>query len=216
MTSQERIAPMGTDVITPGRARRPGTDLPESRRPARAVPDARRPVRPVRRRRPDRPVHPAGPVRPASPAGPSGPGRPGRTLRTGPARQEHSPTRLGQIRLSGPRPGSRVRGGELAAVRPAGRTAFVVLVLGLLAGGLICLLVINTTLAANSIQISRLQQVNQARTVRVQQLQQLVTTGQSASVIEQKARSLGMRPQSQLTFLDLRTHSIRVGKGPAR
>lgn len=91
-----------------------------------------------------------------------------------------------------------------------------VLVLGLLAGGLICLLVINTTLAANSIQITRLQQANQAKTVRVQQLRQLVTADQSASVIEQKARQLGMRPQSRLTFLDLRTHSVKVGKGPAR
>ena len=110
-----------------------------------------------------------------------------------------------------------MQGGQPAAVtRHTGRTAFVVLVLGLLAGGLICLLVVNTTLAANSIEISRLQQANAARTERVQQLQQLVTADQSAAVIARKARKLGMLPLSQLTFLDLRTHSIKVGKGTTR
>lgn len=91
-----------------------------------------------------------------------------------------------------------------------------VLVLGLLAGGLICLLVVNTTLAANSIQITRLQQANAARTERIQQLQQLVTADQSPDVIARKARELGMLPLSQLTFLDTRTHSIKVGKGASR
>ena len=115
------------------------------------------------------------------------------------------------------RPGTRVQGGQpAAAARPAGRTAFVVLVLGLLAGGLICLLVVNTTLAANSIEISRLQQANAVRTERIQQLRQVVTADQSAAVIAQKARRLGMLPLGQLTFLDLRTHSIRVGKDATR
>ncbi len=91
-----------------------------------------------------------------------------------------------------------------------------VLVLGLLAGGLICLLVVNTTLAANSIQITRLQQANAARTERIQQLQQLVTADQSPDVIARKARELGMLPLSQLTFLDTRTPSIKVGKGASR
>jgi hypothetical protein len=115
------------------------------------------------------------------------------------------------------RPGIRVQGGlPAAAARPAGRTAFVVLLLGLLAGGLMCLLVVNTTLAANSIEISRLQHANATRTERIQQLQQLVTADQSAAVIARKARRLGMVPLSQLTFLDLRTHSIKLGKGATR
>lgn len=92
--------------------------------------------------------------------------------------------------------------------------AFVVLVLGLLSGGLICLLVVNTTLAANSIEITNLQQANAARTERIQQLQQLVAADNSAAVIEKKARMLGMRSEQVPTFVDLRTHSIRVGKAP--
>lgn len=111
------------------------------------------------------------------------------------------------------RPGLPVRGGERTAARAPGRTAFVVLVLGLLAGGLICLLVVNTTLASNSIEISRLQRVNAARSERIGQLQQLVTADQSPAVIAREARKLGMVPMSQLRFLDLRTHSLKVGKG---
>ena len=34
-------------------------------------------------------------------------------------------------------------------------------------------------------------------------------------MIAKKALKLGMRPDQQLTFVDLRTHSIRVGKGSA-
>jgi hypothetical protein len=90
----------------------------------------------------------------------------------------------------------------------------VLLVLGLLGGGLVCLLVVNTTLAANSIQISNLQQSNAAKAERVQQLRQEVTTERSASVIEQEAWRLGMRPDPALNFLDLRTRSIRTNSDP--
>jgi cell division protein FtsB len=92
----------------------------------------------------------------------------------------------------------------------------VVLVLGLLAGGLICLLVVNTTLAANSLEISRLQRTNAARTERMQQLQQTVTADQSDAAIAQRARQLGMVPLSRPAFLDLRTHSIKIGNGATR
>ena len=76
---------------------------------------------------------------------------------------------------------------------------------GLLAGGLICLLVINTTLAAGSIRISDLQHSNLVTSQRVQELQQQVTTDQSASAIEQRAYRLGMRTQPKLDFVDLQT-----------
>jgi HAMP domain-containing protein len=99
--------------------------------------------------------------------------------------------------------------------RHAGRTPFVLLLLGLLSGGLVCLLVVNTTLAANSIEISRLQQANSARTERIQQLRQQVAAGTTAAVIEQKARKLGMRPVQAPVFIDLRTASIRAAKATA-
>jgi cell division protein FtsB len=90
------------------------------------------------------------------------------------------------------------------------------LLLGLLGGGLTCLLVVNTTLAANSIQINRLEQANAAGTQQVQQLQQEVAAQQSAAVIAKEARKLGMRPEVVPAFLDLRTHSRTVSSGPAR
>jgi hypothetical protein len=100
-----------------------------------------------------------------------------------------------------------------------GRTSFVLLVLGLLGGGLVCLLVVNTTLAANSIQIGNLQQANAASTQRAQQLQQQVAADRSAAAIEKEAWRLGMRPDQRLTFLDLHGRAIRTGSGagsPAR
>jgi hypothetical protein len=90
------------------------------------------------------------------------------------------------------------------------------LVLGLLGGGLVCLLVVNTTLAANSIQINHLEQGNAGRTQRVQQLQQEVATEQTAAVIAKEARQLGMRPEQVPAFVDLRHRSLRVGKEPMR
>jgi hypothetical protein len=89
-------------------------------------------------------------------------------------------------------------------------------VLGLLGGGLVCLLVVNTTLAANSIQINHLEQVNAARTQRVEQLQQDVATAQTATVIANEARKLGMRPQQVPAFVDLRHHSLLTGRGQMR
>lgn len=85
------------------------------------------------------------------------------------------------------------------------------LVLGLLGGGLICLLVVNTTLAANSIEITKLQQANTAQTEQVQQLRQQVAAERSAAVIEKEAQKLGMRSDPGLNFLDLRTGTIKAG-----
>jgi hypothetical protein len=100
--------------------------------------------------------------------------------------------------------------------RQAGRTFFIILLLGLLGGGLICLLVVNTTLAANSIRINKLEQANSASTQRIGQLQQTVTAEQTPAVIAKEARNLGMRPQRVPAFLDLRAHPSTVSSGPAR
>jgi predicted metalloprotease len=91
------------------------------------------------------------------------------------------------------------------ARRPVSRTPFILLVLALLGGGLVCLLVINTTLAAASFRISNLQKENTEATQRVQELQQQVSTDQSANSIEQRALRLGMRTQPTLNFVDPQT-----------
>src|SRR5262245_51145528 len=217
---------MSTDVLTPDQTRRPdhggagrvaaGTQVPVPP----GAPGARRPQRPVRRSRPDRPygpARPASPVRPASPIRPAGPGRPGRTIRTvGPPRGHDEPSRASRTSAATLGPVTAGSRGTSMPARNAGRTSFVILVLGLLGGGLVCLLMVDTTLAANSIQSNRLEQANATRTQRIQQLQQDVAAAQSPAVIARAARKLGMRPQHVPAFVDLRSHSLRVGSGTTR
>jgi hypothetical protein len=90
------------------------------------------------------------------------------------------------------------------------RAPFVLLVLSLLGGGLICLLVINTTLGATSFQIDHLQQAAKAEALQAQQLQNQLASDESDAKIQQEACRLGMRPRQRLEFLDLRTHRLRV------
>jgi hypothetical protein len=75
------------------------------------------------------------------------------------------------------------------------------------------LLVVNTTLAANSIEIENLQQQNTASAQHVQELEQQVAAEGSAAQIAREARRLGMRPDAHLTFIDLRTKRILAQPG---
>jgi hypothetical protein len=86
--------------------------------------------------------------------------------------------------------------------------SFILLVLGLLGGGLVCLLVVNTTLAASSIRITRAQQQNSAQVQRIQELQQQVGSERSDAVIEREAKRLGMRSVQAPSFVDLRTGKV--------
>ncbi|MHB1873635.1 MAG: hypothetical protein ACYCPF_02090, partial [Streptosporangiaceae bacterium] len=95
-----------------------------------------------------------------------------------------------------------------------GRTSFVLALLGLLGGGMVSLLVVNTTLASNSIEITNLKQANAQQLGRVQELRQEVAAGRSAAVIEQEAWRLGMRPDPRMAFLNLRTGSTVVERSP--
>ena len=94
--------------------------------------------------------------------------------------------------------------------------SFVLLVLALLGGGLICLLVINTTLGASSFRITQLQSTNASLSEQDQALQQAIATEEAPGQIARRAYALGMRGQSQLNYLDPVTGRIyRVGaRGP--
>ena len=130
------------------------------------------------------------------------------------------PTRSIGICGSGPpRPGPRQAQDRQAQSRQAParsaapasgatKTRFILLVIGLLAGGLVCLLVINTTLAAAAFRITALQNGNAALAQQQQELQQKVAEEKSASSLERRARALGMRPQVHPNFLNLRTGKI--------
>ena len=180
-----------------------GPARPARRRPTPAQPDSAPPASHEwtgRQPLDSKEVHS---LRPATgPVGPAGPAV-GAAVRPGPARTA-----------------GRARDARGAGRRSASRTPFILLVLGLLSGGLVCLLLINTTLAAASFQISNLQQSNAAAAQRVQQLQWQVATEQSPSSIEQRALRLGLRIQPVLNFIDLRngrtyTTLSRAGGGYA-
>jgi hypothetical protein len=100
--------------------------------------------------------------------------------------------------------------GASRAVAPAGthRLPFVLVLCGLLGGALISALVISTTLAQGSFEISKLQNstIDQAR--QLQSLQEQVAQAQSAPQIETRAIQLGMRPLGELRFVDLKTGKL--------
>jgi hypothetical protein len=90
---------------------------------------------------------------------------------------------------------------------------FVLLVLALLGGSLICLLVINTTLGAASFRIGQLQKTGTDLTTQLQGLRQRVAAAQAPAEIARRAYQLGMRTQAGVTILDLRTHQIYLLTG---
>jgi hypothetical protein len=100
-----------------------------------------------------------------------------------------------------------------------GRAAFVLLLIGLLAGGLVCLLVVNTTLATNALQIGGLAQANAASAQRLLQMRQEIAAEQSPAVMEREAAALGMRPDPGLTFVDLGalriSGAVAAAQGPS-
>jgi len=156
-----------------------------------------------------------------------GPGRPDAPSRLPPQRTgRRRPARHGE--------GGRDRGGRALAPDIAPRRAaadvappaaarhlprhtqrmpFFLLLCGLLGGALISALMISTTLAAGSFQITRLQQTDSALARQRQALEDQVARAQSAGVIEQRALQLGMRPVTQLKFIDLKSGKIETNEG---
>jgi hypothetical protein len=80
---------------------------------------------------------------------------------------------------------------------------FVLLVLALLGGGLVCLLVVNTTLGTTSFRISQLQSDNAKLSLREQTLLGQVADAESPQRIAERAYQLGMRPQTDGQILNL-------------
>jgi cell division septation protein DedD len=90
---------------------------------------------------------------------------------------------------------------------------FVLLVLTLLGGSLICLLVINTTLGAASFRISQLQKTGAGLATQLQGVRQRVAAERAPAEIAQRAYQLGMRTPTNVSVLDLRTDQIYVLDG---
>ena len=107
-----------------------------------------------------------------------------------------------------PRPAA-ARGGRPAVTFPGThRLPFVLLLCGLLGGALVSALVISTTLAAGSFEISKLQNSTIGQDRQLQSLQEQVAQAQSAQQIATRATQLGMRPVGELRFVDLKTGKL--------
>lgn len=171
-----------------------------------------------RRRRPSRGSGPWGSA--ASPSGAASPRLAAVPAQGGPAVARPAPragARLPQRGVPGPRGLESPRVTAVAA--PAGRVVprvpFVLLVLALLGGSLICLLVINTTLGAASFRISQLQKTSARLSTQEQDLRQQVAAEKAPAAIAERAYALGMRAQSGTTILDLRSGQINRLPGQA-
>jgi hypothetical protein len=211
----DRSTATGTATAT-GTLTRPG------RAPRREPPPARETRVPGQgtgqgRGRPNRAGAEQAPARPGRPR----PARPGATV---------APPRPAPGRAPAPKPPAGPRAATAAAPAPAqaaaqvaaglrwessaaNRMPFIVLLCGLLGGALVSALVISTTLADGSFEISKLQQSDNALARQRQQLQDEVAQAQSAPVIEQRAYELGMRPLGELRFVNLKTGKIATDAG---
>ncbi len=203
----------GSQPREPGEPRQLQRPRPEDSRPGQLKPG--RPGEPQRTRpgqlKPGRPGEPQR-TRP----GQLKPGRPGEPQRTRPGQLK--PGRPGELQRG--RPAARPATTEDGASRPAAerapalrpqarsRTPFVLLLVGLLSGGLVCLLLINTTLAEGSFQITAMQQKNAALAQQETALQQQTAAQESPASIAARAQQLGMRPVGRLRFLDLKNGRI--------
>jgi hypothetical protein len=208
---QARLRTTGTAAPRPAQAppaprQQPARQHPPGRRPAGLPPGPPRPAQGAAATG----TRPAGTARPAS--GKTAPGRtaPGKTA-TGPARTAPGRTATSKT-ATGTQPAAPRRA---PAARPAGQTRtggsrmpFMLLVLSLLGGGLVCLLIVNTTLSTAQFNITKLQQRNAQLSQQQQTLQQQIATDEAPGTIEKRAFQLGLREQKRLTFLDVRNGRI--------
>lgn len=131
----------------------------------------------------------------------------------GAPRHDPAPPQALPAGVPGAASGTQPRVARRTAPGATRRMPFFVMLCGLLGGALISALVISTTLAEGSFQITKLQQSDSALARQRQQLQAEVAAAQSAQVIEQRAYQLGMRPVGELRFLNLKTGKIETDAG---
>ncbi|WP_234434386.1 FtsB family cell division protein [Streptomyces sp. NRRL F-5126] len=110
---------------------------------------------------------------------------------------------------AGPGRGGQLRGraARLAGLLPSGtssaaRTPFVLLVVVLLAGGLIALLMLNSSLNEGSFQLSKLKKQTQDLTDDQQALRRDVDDKSAPDALARRARELGMVPGGNPAFLE--------------
>lgn len=105
------------------------------------------------------------------------------------------------------KPELRGRAARLARLLPSGpsqaaRTPFVLLVVLLLGGGLITLLILNSSLNEGSFQLSELKKETTELTDQEQELQRDVDAYAAPEALQRRARDLGMVPGGDPAFLN--------------
>ncbi|MEU6994814.1 hypothetical protein ABZ953_29665 [Streptomyces sp. NPDC046465] len=105
------------------------------------------------------------------------------------------------------KPELRGRAARLARLLPQGpsqaaRTPFVLLVVLLLGGGLIALLILNSSLNEGSFRLSELKKETKDLTEEEQELQRDVDGYAAPEALQRRARELGMVPGGDPAFLD--------------
>ncbi|MFF0005381.1 hypothetical protein ACFYQT_18360 [Streptomyces tibetensis] len=105
------------------------------------------------------------------------------------------------------KPELKGRAARLARLLPTGpgqaaRTPFVLLVVLLLGGGLICLLVLNSALSEGAFQLDDLQRGTKNLTDEEQALQRDIDAYSAPHALQRRARELGMVPGGDPAFLD--------------
>ncbi|RFU22585.1 hypothetical protein [Geodermatophilus marinus] len=170
----------------------------------------------------------AGPDRPPAPARTDPPSRApaprsavgeraggGAATPAGPVRgRAHSvPVRTGALRARAPRAGSRpARAASPAPAAPAARgrhgiavrrAPFALLVVALLAATTVGLLVLNTSIAVNSLRATELESANAERAQEVQRLEQQVVAGGTPDRLADAAGDAGLVPAGTAAYLVL-------------
>ncbi|TNY31708.1 hypothetical protein, partial [Thermomonospora catenispora] len=108
------------------------------------------------------------------------------------------------------------RPGPAAARRPRPaappRTPFVVLIVSLLAGALVSLLLLNTVLAQDAFELTRLQRNVTLLEQQRQAMESEIAREESPQRLGEKARNLGMTQPEEVGFID--SEGRRVGGRP--
>lgn len=109
-----------------------------------------------------------------------------------------------------PRRGARTSAGTALRSR---RAPFVLLVVALLAGTALGLLVLNTAIAVDSLQASRIRAENTQRAQDVQRLERQVVDGNTPAAIAQAAVAAGLVPAGTAAYLVLDPDGAPVLRG---
>jgi hypothetical protein len=151
------------------------------------------------------------PRTPSRPGAPNRPGTPRRATIPKPPKTPRTPGNPADTRtrpVTAPRHTRPVSRGA----RRQPRAPFILLLVGLLGGALVSLLVISTTLAQGSFQITSLRQQNNNLSRQEQLLSQQVAQASSPAQIAMEAEAFGMQQNPNLQFINLKTGKIIKGK----